>query len=470
VVLPDQITLNAFTGEAAIVSGPIAEGGSRWGSYGDVLTRQAPLAPGPGLDLSDWQHPDVGWGLLLPERDDFSAQDKAHGRDAPEPVQELLAARPDAPVLRYRPDLGAYKLARYFADGTRQDPEIGLSPFGIGKGRLPLYVLIAASPGEIPWTVQYSLNRRHYVGRLALPPEGLANYVQALLSDWQGADTDPTRPLLWSVTSDSMTRKMDLTITSQLSAALDRDPDHELNSTVIRDSHATHAALIDALRITTPSVIFTSSHGKTGTFEDPDAMRNDLGLPVDARRQTLDVDSLLETWSPAGAIWYASACCSAGSNDGTAYEGLLADWSSPYAVVRAVGALGPNVAPLPSRLLGMPGPLRAFVGHVEPTFDWTLLADGTGQFLTAPLVSAIYPNFYRRWPLGRAFDNHYRGVGDLYAKLNDARRDIDKRVPGARGRATYYRLTATDRESLVILGDPTAVIPPLPSQRAIGTG
>ena len=35
---------------------------------------------------------------------------------------------------------------------------------------------------------------------------------------------------------------------------------------------------------------------------------------------------------------------------------------------------------------------------------------------------------------------------------------------GARAEATYYKLTATDRESLVVLGDPTAMLGRLPSQ------
>ena len=166
----------------------------------------------------------------------------------------------------------------------------------------------------------------------------------------------------------------------------------------------------------------------------------------------------LDAWAPGGGVWYSQACCSAGSNEGTSYAGLLEERSEADRVVRAVGDLGASVAPLPTRLLGAEKPLRAFVGHVEPTFDWTLIAGDTGQFLTAPLVDAVYPNLYRSWPVGLAFDDYYRGVSELYGKLEKARRGIDTLVGGAREAATYYRLTATDRESLVILGDPTVVI------------
>ena len=462
--LPPAISLNAFVESEETVSGSLGPNADRWGGKGDVLTDIAPLAPDVAVDPSDWRHPEIGWGIVLADDDAVSPQDKARGLDAPAPVRPLLEARPDAPVLRYRPDLGVHKLARYLAGGSRQDPEIGLTPFGVAKGRLPLYLLIVGSPHEVPWRVQYSLGRRHHVGRLALPDDGLAAYVRALIDDWGATTTDPTRPVVWSVQFDAMTDKMEATIASRIRSALGTDGELPGGAVDLHGDHATHAALRDALRQWRPSVVVTSSHGRTGPLDDREEMRHTLGLPVDAGRSALDTDVLLEAWSPGGAVWWAMACCSAGCEQGTAYAGLLAEGSLPDRVVRAVGELGPMVAPLPTRLLGADPPLRAFIGHVEPTFDWTLLADGTGQFLTGPLVDALYPNLYRRWPIGRALDDYHRGVGDLYAKLADARDGIDALVPGARELATYYRLTACDRESLVILGDPTVAIPPLPSQ------
>ena len=461
--LPSTLTLNAFT-SGDIVSGRVAHGGNLWGGLGDPLKKQAPLAPEAALNYADWTHPDIGWGVVLPDREGMSDEDKALGRDAPQPIQDLLSARGDAPVFRYRSDLRTDKLARYFPEGGRQDPEIGLTTFGVAKGRLPFYLLIVGSPAEIPWSLQFSLNRRHHVGRLDLPPQGLANYVAALSNNWAGLDTNPTLPLVWSVNFDAMTQLMEAAIVTRVTAALFGDAEIADGVNWLKGDEATHAKLIDALSETRPSVILTSSHGKTGPLEDESSMRNALGLPVDADRQTLDVEALLSAWSPGGAVWYAQACCSAGSNDGTSYEGLLEEGSEADLVVRAVGELGPAVAPLPTRLLAAENPLRAFIGHVEPTFDWTLLAGDTGQFLTQPLVDAVYPRLYMKEPVGLAFDNYYRGVGVLYGKLEDARRQINKGLAGARDAATYYRLTASDRESLVILGDPTVVIPPLPSQ------
>jgi hypothetical protein len=470
--LSRALTLNAFTGDdtGETVSGRLDERADRWGGLGSPLRHVAPLAPDAAVDPSDWTHPDIGWGVVLADRDDLSPEEKARGDDAPNAIRDLIAARGGAPVLRYRPDLGVQKLARYFPDGGRQDPEVGLTPFGTGKGRLPLYLLIVGSPEVLPWRLQYSLNRRHHVGRLDLPDEGLTVYVRHLIDGWAAATTDPTSPVVWSVGFDSMLTKMEATIAAQVRNALSDDGEIGDRVLVLTKETATHPALADALHDAHPSLVVTTSHGKTGPLEDPDALAGSLGLPVDADRETMDPDDLLAKWSPGGAIWYAHACCSAGCDGGTVFDGLLAEESLAARVVHAVGEIGPRISPLPTRLLAADPPLRAFIGHVEPTFDWTLIADDTGQFLTAPLVAAIYPNIYRRWPVGRAFESHYRGVGLLYAKLQDARDGIDKLIAGARARATYYRLTASDRESLVILGDPTVVMPPLPSQSDAGNG
>ena len=461
--LAATLTLNAYTGDTVPVSGALAPAANRWGSKGNLLRRQQTLAPADEALLADWEHPDVGWGLVLADRDDVSPADKARGLDAPAPVRDLLAARADAPVLRYRPDLDDEKLARYFEDGSRQDPEIGLSDFGVAKGRLPLYLLIVGSPGEVPWRLQFALNRRHHVGRLDLPEPGLRRYVDALLSGWEDQDSDVGHALVWSVGFDDITRTMDATVAKVVADAMGKDD--ELTVTRLEGPAATCQALVDALAAHRPSVVVSSSHGKTGPLGKTDEMRASLGLPVDDDRTTLVVETLLAAWQPAGAIWYAQACCSAGSNDGTSYDGLLEPGSLADQVTRAVGELGAAVAPLPTALLGAEKPLRAFVGHVEPTFDWTLVQQDTGQFLTAGLTEAWYPALYRRKPLGLALDEHYRGVGELYAKLTSALDDVALMKDGARDRATYFRLTATDRQGLVVLGDPTVMVPPLPSQR-----
>jgi lactam utilization protein B len=62
-----------------------------------------------------------------------------------------------------------------------------------------------------------------------------------------------------------------------------------------------------------------------------------------------------------------------------------------------------------------------------------------------------------------AFEGCYRHVGELLSQWNQALRNINKMVKNARVAALRSQLTALDRQSMVILGDPTACLPPLPS-------
>jgi hypothetical protein len=108
--------------------------------------------------------------------------------------------------------------------------------------------------------------------------------------------------------------------------------------------------------------------------------------------------------------------------------------------------------------------LRAFIGHVEPTFDWTLRDPANRQVVTHVLCAALYDKLYmgyERNPIGWALQNVYREAGNFYAAWQDAVRDINKNVAAMRDFALYRQLVAMDRQTLVILGDPTVALPPM---------
>jgi hypothetical protein len=212
--------------------------------------------------------------------------------------------------------------------------------------------------------------------------------------------------------------------------------------------------------------VVTTSHGMTGPLNDPVRMAGQLGLLVDDLRQLLRPEPLLEKWMPDGAIWYAHACCSAGGGDRTRFDGLVAEGSSAQEVLRAVAGLGARTAPLPRALLGAERPLRAFVGHVEPTFDWTLRHPLNRQVLTDSIRAALYDGLYRAVPepVGMAFEDWFREVGGLLSQWDAALRELSQATTpaarsAARARALRFQLTGLDRQSAVILGDPTVCIP-----------
>ena len=458
--LPATVQIDAWPGSRA-ARGALAEQASHWGARRGLPAARAPLPFGAPVDPVRWDHPDVGYGILLPDDDAVPATARAAGEDAPEPVRRVLRARPGTVLLRWSPALGDTRVRRYTPDGRSQDVLIGLTKFGTAAGnRLPRYVLIAAPPDRIPWSVQYALGAVHAVGRLPFSGDDLGPYLDAMLAGWPDTHLDVTAPLIWTVDHGArdITRLMRAAITAPLEAAM---AGTLAGLRHLQGADATAETLLtECARAAPPALVVTSSHGST-PLGAPDRLRAELGAPVDVAHATADVDALV-TAMPAGAVWFAQACCSAGGAGQTTYEGLLRPGTAAHAVVSEVAALGPVVAPAALRLLGRPDPVRAVVGHVEPTFSWTLKADVTGQLLGGTLVTALTSNLHHGQPVGYAFDHYRRGVGQLYAEWATGRVRLEQGDTSGLEALTRVRLTAVDRQSLVLLGDPTVTLPPLP--------
>ena len=453
--LPPDIALNAWAGSSA--RSDLAPRADRWGARRGLPTSQQALDLGKPPNPLDWTSLDVGYGVLLAES---AADDRtqALGLDAPEAVQELMKARPGTVMLRWREELDTRYIRRYFPNGPWQEPKVGLSVFGTGVGQLPRYVTIIGGPDQIPWSVQYAFETRHAVGRLPLDDAGLANYIEALLSGFPQQDVDMRAPLMWTVShAGDITAEMRAVISTPLEAAL-TDP-HLPRFEHLVDDSATAAELIARLTAARPALVVTSSHGFAEGSKD--VLRKGLGLPVDRSHAAVALANLIAAM-PSGAVWYSQACCSAGSDGLSKYGGLLAP-GPVLDIVENVAALGSTVAPAVLALLGGEKPIRGFLGHVEPTFDWTLRDAETGQGLGGLIVKGISTNLYAGQPLGYALNEYRAGVGVLHGDwqhLNDRLNNADTTVREA---LTRTRLTALDRQSLVLLGDPTATLPDLAS-------
>jgi hypothetical protein len=455
----DGIRLNAFTGAP---TGPSALHAKvrKWIGAAISVPGQRLGGPGALVDARAWQDPDVGWGLVLRDDPLLPVAARATAADAPEPIQRLLQHR-NGVVLRWSPDLPASKIRRCYADGTAQDPHLVQSERGTARGRIPRYLLLYGSPEILPWTLQYDLGAYAFTGRLDLDGAQLAHYVDAVLSGWDGAGANAQRAVTWAVDhgGDDITRLMRTVVAKKLHDQFAGDDAMDAQFIDGRSEPATAALLVAALESKQPGMIVTTSHGMTGPLDDVPAMRAAMGVPVDAMYQTLDVDALLANWSPDGALWYAHACCSAGSDAESGYAGLVDEHSQAGQILRGVAEAGALVAPLARRLLGAPRPLRAFLGHVEPTFDWTLKDRSTGQTLTGSLAEALYKRLYQPFPVGYAIE----ALHDKAPKLEIARQAALRAAtqggtPSEReeheGEALTCRLVAQDLRSLVLLGDP----------------
>ena len=466
--LPSAFVLNAWDGNHT-VTGAVA---SRPGAF--ALQWQPPVTqlmrPEAAADPKNFRDPRVGWGLVLPYRPDVDAAAQARAEDVEPPLRELLASRgPGAKVLRYRSDYGV--LALFEADGAII-PIAGAKD-GTAHGALPDYLLLAGEPDVLPWSLQYTLGASRCVGRLHLTGIALERHVAALVADWPDSRARYEAPVVWAVDhgGGDISSLMRRTIAEPIVERFRQDGEMQdalfLNGGVDPQS-ATVPQLHAGLAQRRPAVVITTSHGLTGPLTDPSAMGAGLGLPVGQAHDIARPDGLLEDWEPDGAIWYAQACCSAGSNAPSEYEGLLAPDSDADEVLRGVAALGAHVAPLPTALLGAPRPLRAFIGHVEPTFDWTISFPWVPTPLTASIQGAVYEGICSGEPIGLAMRRTWKHIGELRQAHAAVIRYFDA-SPTERSRvltaATYLRLAAGDRAATVLLGDPAASVR-LPAQRA----
>jgi hypothetical protein len=461
--LPAAVTIDAWTGNGPATAA-FDDGAAGWGVAPHARSVSQPLAAVPA-DLREWSNPAVGWGLLLPDNDALSAADRASGADAPEPIRALLASRKGAVVLRWRE--GHTNLLRYLPAGKPARIQMsGAGPRGTsGNDALPFYLLIYATPAEIPWSVQYVLNQACFVGRLDLTGAALERYVACLMGGWKDSACRATQPVVWATDDGSgdITGLMRRAIAEPVHGRLAADSDIGANATLLAGAAATATALAARLTERQPALVVSTSHGLTEPLDNPAAMIARLGALVDVSKQVIDPATLLAAWQPDGAIWYCHACCSAGSDSSTSYDGLTPAGSPVDRVLRAVAAAGATIAPLPRALLGASKPLRAFIGHVEPTFDWTLRAPDTGQMLTTSLVEAIYDGLHQKTPetVGMAFQRSFRTVGQLLGQWMQMRQDVVRNVPQAAVAALRLQLASLDRQGMVILGDPTVSPPAL---------
>jgi hypothetical protein len=464
---PGELTANAWTGAEA-ASGALDDEARFWAASDHFAGHpEHDLAPARRPNLQDWADPRIGWGLVLPDDPALSNADRERADDAPPAAGRLAQARSPTGVpvvLRYNPG-DETSLYRYQNGYKYPLPITGEGTRGTVRAGLPYYLLLLGAPDRLPWMLQFRLNLTCCTGRLDLDDDGLGNYVEAALSSWSGSGARAASPLLWTVQHEpgDITWLMRQSVGERVFQKWHDDPQIADAARALRDDDATCARLRSALGEVCPAVVVTTSHGMTGPLYDVAQMRSTLGRLVDVGEELLDPAALLDGWNPDGVVWYALACCSAGGSGQNQFNGLLAPQSRAATVVEAVASLGPTTAELPRSLLGAPRPARAFIGHVEPTFDWTLRRADTGLVTTNTLVEAFYDELFQvpPPPVGFALRNYFGQASALRALwaggVQDARRE------SARSASLLAALAGIDRQCTVLLGDPAVTPAALPS-------
>ena len=417
-----ELAVNAWTGGLAGAA-PVSAGWTGWALRQPAgRARSAKLATSE-LELAarfDWTNPAVGWGLVLPARPGASAAELAAIDDAPEPIRRLVAERRKVlgrvPVFRYvRGASLAHSLVLLQDFDAQSSLTIDASPTGVAAGSIPQYLLLCGSPAEIPWDLQYVLSTVRFVGRLDLEGAGLERYVERLLASWEGSAARRDRSLTWAVYHGR--KDITATLRAQLTEPFHRRlaAAERLGDGAVwldgREAASTAAQLAGRLAEHRPAFVATSSHGSTWPLDDTEKLGRDLGRLVDQNEDLLDPAALLAEWQPDGAVWLAHACCSAGAKRKSDYEGLFDPDGKTGQLLAAVAEVGDVTAPLPRALLGAEKPLRAFIGQVEPTFDWTLLQPETLQSLTHRLIEPLQDRLLAGRPAGSLLEPWHQRAG-----------------------------------------------------------
>lgn len=91
---------------------------------------------------------------------------------------------------------------------------------------------------------------------------------------------------------------------------------------------------------------------------------------------------------------------------------------------------------------------------MEPTFDWSVRQNQTGQYLTNPLLDSFYQRLFSGEPIGMALDSCRRMASSLLnASYGTQVGELGEGKSRA-GEILALQLMANDWRSFVLLGDP----------------
>jgi hypothetical protein len=310
-------------------------------------------------------------------------------------------------------------LARHGAGPGPSDPE-----------KVPYYLLLVASPDEIPFPIQYQLDVQYAVGRIHFDSvEDYAAYANSVVA----AETGDLQ-LARSVASFAVANADDPA--TQLSAAYLMTPLFDKIAPRVPDwtitrylpEQATKATLAGLLGggDTTPAVLFTASHGLGLPKGDPLQRRHqgailcqDWAGPVKWGRKPLlpdfyfSADDIAATADPHGAIVFNFACYGAGTPQFNDY-GQRTGASEREAI-----ADGPFVSSLHKRLLSLPrGGALACIGHVERAWGCSFTWSGAGGRGGSPSQTGVFEKAMTRLLTGAPIGYALETFNERYAELS----------------------------------------------------
>jgi hypothetical protein len=409
--------------------------------------------------VDDTQLNQAGWAVIFPKGGDPRVREN---------LKALLDMRRAQAGKLYR-EFGGDNGYSFGEDKNSFLERLGAATSGpVDPERLPYYLLLVASPEEIPYRLQYQLDVQYAVGRIYFDQlEDYARYAASVIAAEQGWARLARRMAFVGVQNpgDAATRLSTDFLVTPLVEQLRTSPTAEgwQFDTILRDD-AHKARVIKLLGGNeTPALLFTASHGVEFENGDPRQVDDQGALLCGdwpGREQWGDKPIPNEHYVAArdipddarllGTVCFHFACFGAGTP-------RLDDFPHQRGAARAI-APHAFVARLPQRLLAHPnGGALAVIGHVERAWGYSFLGNQAPQIET--FSSTIRRLMVAGTPVGRAVEDFNNRYAELATVLTERLEDIRMGKKADDRDLSRKWIEHNDARSYVVIGDPAVRLP-----------
>ena len=432
-----------------------------------------------GVDPDDLA--ESGWAVVFP----FVRKGSEAAR------RQVVIRESLAPLLAHRRSQAGYRDERYYRDCVGpnayrpgETKQQFLARMGAGSGpvdpsRFPYYLLLVASPEEIPYRVQYQLDVQYAVGRIHFDTaDEYAHYAASVVAAETNAPPRAHTVAFFGVANpdDRATQASARHLVAPLADYVSNDlsPAAWQVERFVGDA-ATKACLSTLLGDEVPAFLFTASHGVGFPNGDPRQRRaqgallcQDWGGPrtaVLSPDHYLSGDDIAAATDLRGLIGFHFACFGAGTPKHDDF------------VRQTLGQVAPvDIAPqsflarLPQRLLGKPRGAAAYIGHVDRAWGSSFLQHAPHVSNATTPQLAVFESTVRRLLEGHRvgyamdyFDIRYAEMAsDLANRIEEIQRYDEDCDDDELASLWVY---SSDARNYAVIGDPAVRLQTEPLRR-----
>lgn len=420
------------------------------GSQNTSLVEIEPHDYRVGFDVDVKKLSETGWGVIFPQ-----------GYEAEQTALEKLLRYREAQT-RQGNGKALFKVFTYGHNWKKSDflAAYGAEGLGFVKPELiPYYLLIVASPEEIPFSFQYQLAVQYAVGRIHF--DNLNDYEQYADNIIQGEALRRQPPFnltfFGAKTPGDMVSHLGVKELVEPLAERFKDFEGKWKVRKIIDREASKAKLVELLSgDDTPSLLFTEGHGLAtpSTYKDQKKYQGALvcsdwpgGCKPRAEHffAASDLDELKDA-NLLGLITFHFACYSVGTP-------RLSDYSHDENKDSNVIAQEAFISSLAKKLLGRPNGALAAIGHVERAWIHSFIIRDQSVSQTHCFEGTL-KLLMQGYPVGAALEALTSRYADLACRLTDDLEQVKTQGKAADPNMLWWWTAHNDARAYAIIGDP----------------